>query len=151
MVIGVAVVALAIVATLVVLTGDRDVASYDESTPEGVLQRYLAAFDASDLERAHAYFSSDVQADMDAEAFERVVEMYGAHGTETTRRVLFDDRAGDGDRVRLQLTVEELYGEGLGASTSRYQREIRMVREDGAWRIDEPLVWLEPAPIEARP
>ena len=46
----------------------------------------------------------------------------------------------------MTITVEEFYEDGLGGSTNRYDREIHLVREDGAWYIDEPLVWLESAP-----
>ena len=46
----------------------------------------------------------------------------------------------------MTITVEEFYADGLGGSTNRYDHEIHLVREDGAWYIAEPLVWLEPAP-----
>jgi hypothetical protein len=58
----------------------------------------------------------------------------------------------DGDSARLIVTVEEFYEDGLGGSTNRYDHEIHLVREGGAWRIDEPLVWLESAPyLESNP
>jgi hypothetical protein len=86
---------------------------------------------------------------MDREAYERTVAMYDPGiGGDPTRRALFDGRLGEGDSIRLQVTVEEIYGDGLSASSNRYQREVRMVRENGGWRIDEPLVWLEPSPVE---
>lgn len=150
--IGGGVVALVIIAIVVVLlAGDRETAEFGEDTPEGALQRYLTAFDDGDLAVAHTYFSSDVREQMDLQEFERAVNAQGGYGTERTRRALFDGRSGEGNRVRLELTVEEFTGEGLGASTYRYQREIPMVREGDAWRIDEPLVWLDPAPLEPHP
>ena len=144
--------AIVIIAVVVVLlAGDRESVEFGEDTPEGALQRYLAAFDEGDLAAAHAFFSDGVRDQMDLDAFERAVSgQEGDFGTERTRRVLFDARSGDGDSVRLQLTVEEFTGEGLGASSYRYQVEIPMVREGDAWRIDEPLVWLNPAPLEPR-
>ena len=136
----------------VLLAGDRGAVEFDEDAPEGALQRYLAAFDEGDLDSAYGYFSSDVRAHMDRDAYERTVRMYDPGiDTQRTRRALLDGRLGEGDSIRLMITVEERYGEGLGASSNQYQREVRMVREAGAWRIDEPLVWLEPAPIEAAP
>ncbi len=138
-----------ITVAVVVLAGDRTAVDFAEDTPEGALQRYLRAFDDGDLEAAYAYFSADVRADMDREAYERTVAMYAPGiGVDRTRRALFDGRLGEGDSIRLQVTVEEIYGDGLSASSNRYQREVRMVRENGGWRIDEPLVWLEPSPVE---
>lgn len=150
--IGGGVVAIVIIAVVVVLlAGDRESVEFGEDTPEGALQRYLAVFDEGDLTAAHAYFSDGVRDQMDLDAFERAVSAQeGGFGAERTRRALFDGRSGDGDSVRLQLTVEEFTGEGLGASSYRYQVEIPMVREGDAWRIDEPLVWLNPAPLEPR-
>lgn len=150
--IGAGVVALVVITVIVVLfADDRETVEFGEDTPEGALQRYLAAFDEGDLEKAHAYFSNDVRDQMSLEEYERTVDAFGhGYGSERVRRALFDGRSGDGDSVRVELTVEELSGEGLGASTHRYPVEIRMVREDDAWRIDEPLVWLEPAPIDPR-
>ena len=148
--IGGGVVALVIITVVVVfLAGDRTAVDFAEDTPEGALQRYLRAFDDGDLDAAYAYFSADVRADMDRDAYERTVAMYHPGiGVDRTRRALFDGRLGEGDSLRLKVTVEEIYGDGLGASSNRYQREVRMVREDGGWRVDEPLVWLEPSFVE---
>lgn len=151
--IGGGVVALVIITVAVVLlAGERGSEEFGEDTPEGSLQRYLAAFDDGDLDTAYSYFSSRVRAEMNREAYERTVVMYDPGlGTERTRRALFDGRQGEGDSLRLQVTVEEVYGDGLNASSNRYEREVRMVRDAGGWRIDEPLVWLEPSPIQAAP
>ena len=72
----------------------------------------------------------------------------GASGTEPDRTVLFDSSTGTGDRVQLHLIVEEFYGDGLSGDTYRSPRDVRLVREDGEWRIDQALIWLDPAPIE---
>jgi hypothetical protein len=66
-----------------------------------------------------------------------------------SRRILFDRTDIDGDRGRVHLTVEEYFGGGPfgGGETYRSPREIRMVREDGSWRIDEPLAGVEPVPV----
>ena len=150
--VGAAVVALVVATVAVVLlTNGRDSAQFAADTPEGALQRYLSAFDEGDLAAAYEYFSSDVTDEMSFEAYEATVRMYDPGTTDRTRRALFDGRLGDGDAVRLALTVEEIYGEGLSASSNQYHREVRMVRQSDGWRIDEPLVWLEPGPIEAAP
>lgn len=140
---------LSIVAVLVVmLAGDRESAEFADDTPEAALQGYLAAFDEGDLEAAHAYFSDEVRDQMDLAAFQRAVNAERGFSNEGTRRALFDGRSGEGDSVRLEMTVEQFSGQGLGASSYRYQAEVPMVREGGAWRIDAPILWIDPAPIE---
>lgn len=143
----------AIAAAAVLLLGGREPASLPADSPEGVLQRHLAAFEDGDFEAAHAYFSNEVRSEMDVDAYERLTRDYGMFPTDTSRRVLFDRTETDGDRARVHLTVEEYYGGGPfgGGETYRSPREIRLVREDGAWRIDEPLVGVEPAPFPMDP
>jgi hypothetical protein len=142
------VVALTVVTILVVLlAGDRSATQFAAGSPEGTLQRYLAAYDDGDLEAAHAYFSADVREAMDLEAYQRAVDASGI-GVEPNRSVLFDRTDGEGDAVEVHLIVEEFYGDGLSGDTYRSPRDVRLVREDGEWRIDQPLVWLDPAPLE---
>jgi hypothetical protein len=150
--IGAGVLALAALAVAVVLlSGDRDPVEFPADSPEGALQRYLAAFDDGDLETAYAFFSSGVRAAMALDEWERTVDMFGGGmPDDRVRRAIFDGRSGEGNSVEVRVTIEEIFGEGLTTSTSRYQSQIRMVREADGWRIDEPLVWLEPAPIEPR-
>lgn len=148
--IGLGVVGLAVITTLVVLlAGDRQRADFPSDSPEGTLQRYLVAYDDGDLDAAHAFFSADVRERMDAEAYQRAVDSFGHDPAHGGRSVLFDSTDGNDDRVDLHLIVEEFYGDGFSGETYRSPRDIRLVREDGAWRIDQPLVWLDPAPIEA--
>jgi hypothetical protein len=152
MLIALGVVALvAVTVTVVVLAGGREAAEYPPDSPEGALQRYLAAFDEADYETAYTFFSDEVRGEMDLDQYESTVRSYGTFSGQPSRRVLFDRTSGEGDRIRVHLTVEEFYGGGGlgGGDTYRSPREVLMVREDGAWRIDEPLVWLDPAPLPA--
>ena len=146
--IGAGIALLVVVAVIaVVVLGSRETPAFSADTPEGVVQRHLAAVEADDLEAAWAYFSSSVRADLSLDAFRRASREYGVHGT-VSRRVLFDRSEVDGDRARVWLTVEEYYGGGPfgGGETYRSSREIALVREDGEWRIDDPLIGLEPMP-----
>ena len=146
--IGLGVVALAaITIAVVLLAGGREAAEFDADSPEAALQRYLVAYEDSDLEAAHAYFSADVRERMDLDAYRQAVDSWGI-GYEPDRSVLFDRTSGTEDRVELHLIVEEFAGDGLSGETYRSPRDIRLVREGDEWRIDQPLVWLDPAPIE---
>jgi len=148
--VAVGVVVLTVVTILVVLlAGDRRAAEFAPDSPEAALQRYLAAYEEGDLEGAHAHFSKNVRERMDLDAYQRAVDSMGGIGGDPNRSVLFDRTSGTDDRVDLHLIVEEFYGDGLSGDTYRSPRDIRLVREDGEWRIDEPLIWLDPAPMEA--
>lgn len=147
---GVGILALVVVAAAaVLLLGSREPTTFPADSPEGVVQRHLAAFEDGDFEAAHALFSADVQAEMDLEAYERTAREYGGYLGNTSRRILFDRTDEAGDVARVHLTVEEYYGGGPfgGGETYRSPREIRLVREGGSWRIDDPLIGLEPAPF----
>lgn len=132
---------------VVLLAGDREAAEFAEDSPEAALQRYLAAYEEGDLDEAHAYFSAAVRRRMDVDAYQRAVDSWGI-GFERDRSVLFDSTSGTGDRIELHLIVEEFSGDGLSGETYRSPRDVRLVREGGDWRIDQALVWLDPAPIE---
>ena len=148
--IGAGIVALVIATSIIVVVagGRGQEAPLPAGSPQAALQEYLAAFADGDYEAAFAYFSSDVRAGTSARDYDQMVRSYGQpYGDGSTRRVLFDGVIGEGERVTVQLTVEEFYGGGLaGGDTYRSPREIRMRREGGAWRIDEPLIWLDPSP-----
>lgn len=151
--IGAAIVALVVVSALVViLIGGREASSFRADSPEGVVQAYLTAFEDGDYETAHATFSAAVRDEMPIDEYERAVREYGAGYPidGSSRRVLFDRTTDDGERAAVHLTVEEFYGGGGpfgGGDTYRSPREVSLVREDGAWRIDQALVWLDPVPF----
>ncbi len=132
----------------VVVLGSRDAPAFSADTPEGVVQRHLAAVEDEDYETAWGYLSARIRAELSLEDYRRASRDYGSYDA-GSRRVLFDRSEVDGDRARVWLTVEEYYDSGPfgGASTYRSTREIVLVREDGGWRIDDPLIGLEPMPF----
>jgi len=138
-----AVVALTVV--IVVLAGSRGPKSFAAGTPEAELQAYLVAWDAGDLQTAYGAFSSSAQRGLPFSDFERAARNWRSGQASVDRLVLIDRSTGDTDRVTVFLIVEETYGEGFGAGSYRSTREVEMIREDGAWRIANSLVWLEPA------
>jgi hypothetical protein len=140
-----AIVALVVVASIAVLTagGPRD---FPAGSPEAALTDYLAAWDDGDFETAYGFFSDRVQARTSLDSYLDEAEQYRMYGgmPEVARRVTIDDITGTGDRRVVELTVEEIYGEGIGASVFRSPRSIRMVLEDDGWKIDDRLIWLDP-------
>ena len=148
LVIGGGIVVVVVVAVIaVVLLGSRDARTFAADTPEGVVQRHLAAVQDEDYETAWGYLSTAVQSDLSIDQYRRAARDYGSYWV-GSRRVLFDRSEVDGDRARVWLTVEEYYDGGpfSGTNTYRSPRDITLVLEDGEWRIDEPIIGLEPMP-----
>jgi hypothetical protein len=141
-----------VAALIVVLLGSREAAPLPADSPEGVVQRYLAAFEDGDYPAAYGYFSQTIREGMDEATYERSVREFG-YAYDVSRRVLFDRTTLNGDRATVHLTVEEYYSGGpFGAGdTYRSSRMITLVREDGAWRIDDSLIGLDPGPFPELP
>jgi len=139
---------------LVVVAGGRPAASFPPGSPQAAMQDYLAAWEAEDYPAAYAFFSAEVKAGVPLEQYRRVAEDQRQYGypADASRSVFIDRVSEKGDRADVHLTVEEFSsGGGLGANVYRSTRVIRMVREDGSWNIDEPLIGLEPGYFEKEP
>jgi hypothetical protein len=139
------------IAVVLVVGGPRS-PSLEPGSPEAALHAYLTAFEAGDLAQAHAHFSGAVREQWDLDAYRRSVDAYGAPlpDDDRARRVLFDHSDVTGDSAQVHVVVEEFVSDGLRGDTYRFRRSVRMVREDGAWRLDQALVWLEPVPVDLR-
>ena len=132
---------------LVVVAGDRPPASFPPGSPQAAMQDYLAAWEAEDYPAAYAFFSARAKDRVPLEEFRRAAEEQRRYGypAEGRRRVFIDRVSENGDRADVHLTVEEFSGQGgLGANVYRSTRIVPMVREEGSWKSDEPLIGLEP-------
>jgi hypothetical protein len=140
---------LVLVVAVVLVAGGREPQRYPADSPQGVVQRYLAAWDERDTFGAYAYFSSRVRAVWSEADFRVAAAEYDTYArpTDESARSVFIDEVTDGSSsVTVRLTVEELIGDGLDTSVYRSTRTIALVREGADWRIDEALLWLDPGP-----
>ncbi len=140
----VAITVLAVLVTVVLGSGDRE--PLPEGSPGEAVQRYLVAFEDRDYATAYGSFSSAVREELTLTEYERAVRDYPIFDV-PSRRVLTDRSTVDADRAVVFLIVEEFYddvGPFGGGEIVRSTREIRLAREDGAWRIADPLIWLDP-------
>ena len=145
--IGAALAALVIVSVVtVVAAGGRGVQTYPADSPEGALQRYLRAIEDGDYEDAYTYFSSEVQAVFPEREFADAGGSPGRFDGNTERTVRVERVDVRDDEATVHLSVEEYLDTGFGSSEYGYQRSVRLVRDEGAWKIDEPLYGLEPGP-----
>ncbi|MFS8531057.1 hypothetical protein [Sphaerobacter thermophilus] len=141
LIIGLGVLGLVVLAVVAALAlGSTEPTRFPEGSPEDVLQRYLIAVEEGRAEEAYDHLSARAREDMSFRDFSRYVATAGQYPSE--RRVRIDRAVGDGDRVTLYLTVEFFHGSGIDFNRSTYERPVRMVREDGVWKVDEPLTVL---------
>src|SRR5688500_4375383 len=127
-----AVVLLAVV--VIVALGASDPASFAPDTPEHALQQYLDAVHDGDDERALTFLSEDARNEMPSNVPGR--DLYCA--PQDGRGVTIDSVELAGDRATVTVEVEEFSGSGLEFDRYSWEYPIRLVREDGAWKIDDP-------------
>jgi hypothetical protein len=143
LIIGGLVVGLVVVTVVTMLVvAPRGPATYAPGSPEAAFQEYLAAFDSGDLEAAYASFSRRVRSATTSSRYLDEVSMYDRGDQERGTWIDSVDRADS--RATLHLTIEEFYSSGLTSDSYRYQGTVRMVSEDGAWKIDELLAGVDP-------
>ena len=149
LIIGLSVVAIVVLATVVVIrAGNRPPVVYPASSPEAAIQDYLQAWADGDDEATLSAFSARVRADLSLDDYRTMASEFRRYQdppSGPTRRVFIDRATIQGERATVDLTVEESWpAEPLGRNTYRSVRSLALVREDGAWKIDEQLVWLDP-------
>lgn len=139
----------ALAVLIVVLAGSGGRQTFEPGSPQAAMQDYLDAWEDEDYERAYGHLSAGARDDVSLAEYRGAATNYYGGGDGPRRAVYIDRVSGDGDRVRVELTVEEYHGGGGlgGGGAHRSPREVTMVHEDGAWRIDEPLIWLDPGPF----
>jgi hypothetical protein len=115
-----------------------------QDTPAGAFQAYLAAYRDGPLETAYEAFSARVQRQMTFDEFDRVATSWRRDQI-GRQRIVLEGVKKRGDRATLRLRVETAGDPGLfGRGGYDWETEIRLVRERGAWRIDDALAGLEP-------
>lgn len=139
-----------VAAVIVLLAGARTPTVFPAGSPQAALQAYLAAWEQRDVEAAYGFFSTEVKANTSQEEYRRAVDGFGdvSPGDEA---VFIDAAEGTGDRTTLHLTIEHYYGGGPGSEVFRDTRTARMVREADGWKIDEPLIGVDPIPFDRGP
>jgi len=115
-------------------------AAFDPDTPEGTVQRYVAAVIDRDLWAARALFAAELGERCTAPTFDRRVQeafwWRTGSGREDLHVRLVERAPLTGDRVRVTVSVERTNVDppfGVGVSTSTHVFVVG--REGDAWRI----------------
>lgn len=120
-------------------------AEYPEGSPEAAFQDYFEAWEARDYAAAHALLAADLRSDISVDEYRRMdADMRWIR--EQDRRVVLLEANVTGDRALLDLRIDQFSEGGLGGNRYSYQQTVPMVREDGAWYVDQALLGVEQAP-----
>jgi hypothetical protein len=136
------IVVLAIGLTLGLEWGEQE---FPPGTPERAFQDYLQTYDDRDYAAVYQMFSTEVREDVTQEEYVDEARRHNFYPSNQDQRVRIDRTSVEGDRATLHLAVEYSYGGGFGNDSYVNERQIPMVREDEAWKIDTPLLGLDQA------
>lgn len=151
---GLLVLLLVVAAAVAAITlGSRGPASFPADSPEEAFQSYYRAYQSQDTDTAYQYFSQRVQRQVPLDEYSRIVSSSGLYTSpdERNARILVDRVDQTGDRATLYLIKEQFVGTGINATQFSSERQVRLVREGGEWKIDEPLMGMESLPLPVRP
>ena len=118
-------------------------------SPEGTVQRYVLALEQQDLDTAYSYFSEAVADEISEREFISGSTLGFVPGFAVTERRIWVGSVERGDdAASVDVIVEESFG-GFGMfgppAEFTYERRLRLVSEDGEWKIDQALYGLDPA------
>jgi hypothetical protein len=131
---------LLVVASIVVvflLGRARSVPPADPNSPAGVVHAYIEAARAGDVQRARSYLTREVRAQV--EARDRL-DSYRSSRDDNARIVVETVTMSD-TTAEVKVTISRFYARSdpFSSSTSHYDVTVKLIREDGAWRISQPL------------
>lgn len=112
-------------------------APVDPSSPAGVVQAYVEALRVGDLDEARTYLTASARAE--AEARDRN-NTYRPTPQDNVRIVVEQVSVSD-TRAEVKVTTSRFYARSdpFSSSTSHRDITVHLLREDGAWRITQPL------------
>lgn len=140
--VGAAIGTLIVIAMIVVLVIPDRPATYAPGTPEAAFQSFYSAWEDGDTDAAYEALSAGVTADLDRNAYRRM-DAEQAWQRDQDRRLVLLGVDVTGERAVLRVRVDEFAGGGIGGGRYSFERSVLLVREDGTWRIGEPLVGIE--------
>jgi hypothetical protein len=139
---GGAIAALIGLSLVVVLAVPRGPTAYPPGSPEAAFQAFYIAYETGDVEGAYALLGSSVTGRVTLAEY-RQLDSEQQWQRHADRRVLLLGAEVTDDRAVLRVRLDEFTEGGLGGNRYSWERTIRMVREDGNWLIDEPIVGIE--------
>jgi hypothetical protein len=110
----------------------------DPNGPAGVVYSYVEAIRAGDTDRGRTYLTTSARAE-----FDRRSSSNPARPTSNDRvRIVVDTTSQTETTAEVKVTISRFYGRSdpFSSSTSHRNVTARLVREDGAWKLSQPLM-----------
>ena len=133
------------VAAVFVLGRRPPPAPADPASPVGVVQAYVEAIRSGDLASAHGHLSRGARSALPLATYRERFPRY-AEPASTDQRILIEPIVTEANRAEVKVTISRFSARSdpFSARTSHRDVTVRLVREDGAWRVDQPA---EPYPF----
>jgi hypothetical protein len=132
-----AVALVAVGAAAVLLVGDRSESEYPADSPESAFQAFVQSWEEGAVDEAWAALGSEAHERHTYERFHSANQRQ----PDDAYRIWIDDVLAADDKAVLHVTVESLVDDGLlGPDRERVSRNVTMVREDGAWKVQSPTI-----------
>jgi len=111
----------------------------DANSPAGVVQAYIEALRSGNADRAYSFLSRSAQASLPADQYRERFPRF-APPSEATRLLIEPVKVGP-DIAEVKVTISRFSAGGAPFSAETFHQEVtvRLVTEDGAWRINQPV------------
>ena len=150
---GVAFLGLLLVASIIVaLTIDED--TLQEGTPEAIVQDFLKAVDAEELQVAHSFLAEDLRQDCPVERF--FGDPFPRGDQLKDARITFEKTTMVNETAFVTVRISRFQGSGpFGASESSHDQQYTLRQQDGEWQFSQfprpffrcgPFKIIEPTP-----
>jgi hypothetical protein len=142
LVVGGAIAALIVIALIVVLAVPDRPTEYPPGSPEAAFQGFYEAWESHDLDGAYARLSSDIRSDVTPADYRRM-DSETSWARDQDQRVVLLDAVVTGDRATLELRIDQFSAGALGGERYSRSQTVPLVRENGAWYVDQGLLGVE--------
>jgi hypothetical protein len=129
---------LVLISVVVVFTfgRSRPVQPVDPNSPAGVVHAYVEAIRAGDVVRARSYLTRPAQVDFDS-----CQRMNPIRPSPDDRvRFVVETESATDTAAEVKVTISHFYAsrDPFSSNTSHRDAIVRLIREDGAWKISSP-------------
>ena len=111
----------------------------DPNSPAGVVHIYVEAVRAGYIQRARSYLSREARAQV--ESRDRPAYTYDGPASDQNVRIVVEPVSTTETTADVKVTISRFNARSDPFSTSTWHRDVtvRLVREDGDWKINSPV------------
>jgi hypothetical protein len=109
----------------------------DPNSPAGVVHAYVDAVRAGDQERARSYLTREAR----AQALARDRQDTYRPSRDDNVRIVVEPVTTTDTTADVKVTISRFYARSdpFSSNTSHYDVTVKLIREDGNWRISQPI------------